>query len=343
MRKVTFVLPANNVSGGARVTVEMANRLLKRGYDARIACRVTEDGMRDLLRRLWLTKIKAYKNRNWFGRFKGKIEEFQDLRAVDFSAGEVVIAVGIWTVRDVYDLDSRVIKVHYNHGFGVPEAEVTHSSWGLPMNIIAVAGTLVQRLEKVTGQKVIAVIPNGLDPGEYFVERDIRRDGVGIMYSSHPNKAPGDIIRLMPILEKEFPDIPHYIFSSHRRPRSLDTGAFVRYPSVEEARRIYNRSLIWLSTSIEEGFGLPILEAMACGCAVVSADNLGARELINDGGNGFIVPVGDLDAFQTVIRRLVSDHALRESITREGLETVTRFTWEDAVEKMDAFLKQMQA
>ena len=343
-RKVTFVLPGRNRSGGVRVTVEMANRLLRLGYDVRIAYRakrwLTPAWSWALLQDAWL-KAKGYTCTDWIDEFEGRLEMFFDLRALEFSTGEVVIAVGMYTVHDVNSLDSGVKKVRYNHGFSVGVTELTQSAWGLPMSTIVVASTLIPRMEKLSGQKVHAVVPNGLDRNEYFVESGIRRDGIGIMFSSHPNKAPESIIQLVRRLREKWPDIPHYYYGTDARPKGLESGTYVRYPSVAEARRIYNKSLVWLSTSREEGFCLPILEAMACGCAVVSADNLGALELIRNGENGFLVPIDRIDPFMEKIAVLLKSSELRERIVERGCETVRSFAWEEAVDRMDSFLKRI--
>jgi len=342
MPKVTFVLPGRGRSGGVRVTVEMANRLLRLGYDVRVAYRtspmLTRDWFKDILKNFVDYKIQKLTNTDWLDKFNGRSKKYSNLSGVRFAEREVVIAVGTHTVRDVYRLTGGVIKVRYNHGLSLDNPELTEHVWGLPMTTVTVSNTLVSRLEELCGAGVAAVIPNGIDSSEYFVENGAARDGVGFMYSSHPIKRPEDMICFAQDLGAEMPGIPQYYFGTDPRPTGLEQGTYVRYPSVAEARKIYNRCLVWISTSLGEGLPGPILEAMACGCAVVSADNLGAKELIKDGKNGFLVPVGDIEAFVTTVRRLIADPGLRERIVGSAFNTVKKFSWEKAVEKMDTFL-----
>lgn len=342
---VTFVLPGRGRSGGVRVTAEMAGRLLELGYSVRIAYRIkpkfTAQWFKDGLRNYVHQKMSGPDNTDWLYRFRGELVPFSNLSGVRFSPGEVVVAVGTHTVKEVYELKENVVKVRYNHGFSLESPAATSFAWGIPMLTIAVSNTLVPRLEGLSGGSVSAVVPNGIDQGEYFIEEKVVRNGVGFMYSSHPVKCPRDMVSFARNFGEMMPHIPQYYFGGDPGPKGLDRGRYVRYPSVAEARGIYNKALVWISTSRAEGFGLPLLEAMACGCAVVSADNLGAREIIRDGENGFLAPVGDIDAFIEIVRRLIEEPALRATVVGSARDTVKKFTWENAAEKMDAFLKQV--
>ena len=81
-----------------------------------------------------------------------------------------------------------------------------------------------------------------------------------------------------------------------------------------------------------------ILEAMACGCAVVATDCGAAREVIDDGENGFLVNVGDTQEIADKVRRLLGDRGLRRRIGRNALETAGRFTWERNVTELERAL-----
>lgn len=345
MRKITFVLPGRNRSGGVRATVEMANRLLGLGYDVRIAYHVhplfAPGWPLRLARNAWVKGILHLPHTDWVQNFKGKSEKFTDLRELRFSVGEVVIAVGVYTVHYVNQLKNDVIKVRYEHGFSMKTPELTRSALAIPMTTIAVSSTMIALIEELSKGSVSAIVPNGVDQSEYFIEDGVVRNGVGLVYSGDPVKSPQDAVHFVQELRARMPHLPQHYFGSFPKPREFRYGAYVRYPSVAHARRIYNKCLTWVSVSREEGFGLPILEAMACGCAVVSADNLGARELIRNGENGLLVPVGDIDGFCAAVHRLFTEPTLRENIVRAGLETVDKFSWENAVEKMNAFLKRL--
>lgn len=78
--------------------------------------------------------------------------------------------------------------------------------------------------------------------------------------------------------------------------------------------------------SLYEGFGLPPLEAMACGTPVVSSDRTALREALGDAA--LIVDPLETESIAEGIDRILSDHALRDHLRRRGLARSKAFTWE---------------
>src|SRR5688500_18577711 len=89
---VTFVLPGDGRSGGVRVTVIMANLLLSRGYNIRIACPYPASSLRNNLSRLATLVSGAQRNAGFLREFTGKIERYSRLDDLSFAPDEVVIA-----------------------------------------------------------------------------------------------------------------------------------------------------------------------------------------------------------------------------------------------------------
>lgn len=341
---VSFVLPRDNRSGGIRVSVKMANMLLLRGHSARILFRkwplVSANGLRDLLegsRLLFVPKDK----RGWFHFFNGRVDGFLDLNEVAFSPGEVVIAVGSYNIWQVDGLNAPVKKLRYNHGFPTEFSAELKAAWELKMPTITVSRTLVPRLESMSGEKVLAVIPNGVDLTDYFPMPGMARDGVGIIYSSHPNKAPGKIIELVDEVNRHFPGMPVYVFSTERRPPKLGVCEYHRFPSIDEARVIYNRCFAWLLTSNTEGLPGPVLEAMACGTPVISTANEGSAEIIDSGVDGILVPIGDIRGMIEGIGRLREDASLLDRFSKAALSRAQEYSWERAADKMERLLASL--
>jgi glycosyltransferase involved in cell wall biosynthesis len=76
--------------------------------------------------------------------------------------------------------------------------------------------------------------------------------------------------------------------------------------------------------SYREGLPKVLLEAAACGRAIVATDTPGCRDVVSDGENGLLVPVGDAAALAAAVRRLVDDSPLRREMGRCGRERVER-------------------
>jgi glycosyltransferase involved in cell wall biosynthesis len=75
-----------------------------------------------------------------------------------------------------------------------------------------------------------------------------------------------------------------------------------------------------------EGFGLPVIEAMASGCPVVASDIAALREVT--GGAAILVPPGNIDRLATALRDVVKSPELRRSLSEQGLSRSRDFSWD---------------
>lgn len=342
MANIAFVLPGDHRSGGVRVTVLMANLLLERGHGVRIVHPekrlFTKEGLKRIVHGVLNGKSG---NDGWFHQFHGSIESYGKLDELDFHEDAIVVAVGTYMVAEVREMTKPVRKVRFNHGFPARPDAAQEAAWHGPMTTITVSNTLVPRLQAQTGGSVWGVVPNGIDPDEYFADSSIPRDGIGALYNPHSNKAPENMIAVLRECHARWPDVPQRVFGTEGRPEGLEHVEYTRLPSVDAARGIYNRSKVWLLTSRTEGLPGVVLEAMACGCVVVSTDNEGSLEILRDGENGVIIPCDDTPAQVTAVGKILADEALKRRLADGALTTVKGFTWEKAADRMEAFLREL--
>lgn len=118
-------------------------------------------------------------------------------------------------------------------------------------------------------------------------------------------------------------------------------GPVERLPPLDELGMadFYRGCDIFVFSSHSEGFPAPPLEAMACGCAVVTTDCGGVREYAIPEQNCLIVPVNDPPALARALERLCTDTPLRQRLAQNGISTASRFTRDAPLARLQAFIE----
>ncbi len=112
------------------------------------------------------------------------------------------------------------------------------------------------------------------------------------------------------------------------------------YMEEEELVRIYNKAYIFVFVSLYEGFGLPPLEAMACGTPVILSRRASLPEV---GGNAALyVDPENVEEIAENIGKLIEDHNLWNHLRKSGLKRASEFTWEKSSEKVKEVITNLQ-
>lgn len=101
---------------------------------------------------------------------------------------------------------------------------------------------------------------------------------------------------------------------------------FTGYVPIEEIVDLYNLADVFVYPSFFEGFGMPPLEAMACGAPVVASNVTSIPEVVGDAG--LLIDPGDSDAVADAIRRVLDDEELAAELRAKGLARAAEFSWE---------------
>lgn len=100
---------------------------------------------------------------------------------------------------------------------------------------------------------------------------------------------------------------------------------FVLRPGRREVAQLLRESAIFVCPSWEEGFGMPGLEALACGAALATTDTKGSRDYAYDAETALVTPPRDPGALAASITRLLDDGALRARLTAAGRRRAARY------------------
>lgn len=164
--------------------------------------------------------------------------------------------------------------------------------------------------------------PGGADPERpyfFFVGNLTRRKNVPVLLEAHRRLDGGADLLIAGAPDYGAEDILAAVRGAGPRVRWLGSVDDL------ELARLYRHALALVYPSAFEGFGLPLLEAMAAGCPVVSTTGGALPEAAGDAA--VLVPPGDAGALAEAMRRVSADAALREDLVRRGRGRAAAFTW----------------
>jgi len=114
--------------------------------------------------------------------------------------------------------------------------------------------------------------------------------------------------------------------------RQLNVSDRIRFlPPSDDVMKFYAAADAYVGASLEDAFGLPVLEAMACGLPVIASVNAGASETIDDGSSGLLLrDPTDAAELAALIQKLVFDSLFRDLLGRNARKAAESYTWADS-------------
>lgn len=107
---------------------------------------------------------------------------------------------------------------------------------------------------------------------------------------------------------------------------------FLGFVPTDDLAGIYNLANVYVQPSVYEGFGLPVLEAMGCGCPVICGDNSSLPEIAGEAGE--YVDVSDHIAMAAAIEKIISlSSGQRAKITKKSIIQAAKFNWDQTAQK----------
>ncbi|PKN17325.1 MAG: hypothetical protein CVU71_16210 [Deltaproteobacteria bacterium HGW-Deltaproteobacteria-6] len=121
------------------------------------------------------------------------------------------------------------------------------------------------------------------------------------------------------------------LFRIARDSNYSDDIAFLDFVSMEELVLLYNAAKVFLYPSLYEGFGIPPLEAMACGVPVITSNTTSIPEVVGDAA--LLIDPTDGQALRCTLVKLLGDKALREELADRGVRQAHKFSWRKMAEE----------
>jgi len=118
-----------------------------------------------------------------------------------------------------------------------------------------------------------------------------------------------------------------------------DSVVFLGYVSDADLPLLYNLADLFVYPSLYEGFGIPPLEAMACGTPVVTSNTSSLPEAVGDAG--LMVRPTDVEGLAEAMAQVLTNPTMRADLSRRGLERAKLFTWQASAEKVLSIYRRL--
>ncbi len=352
--KITFVTMAPGLDGGSRTVAIYAGRLRDRGHEVQVVARHAEAfSARHILHSL-------LRGRGWPRRYRPDatyldqvgitplyVDRPGPVTEADVPEADVVIATwwetAEWVARFPPSKGSKVYFIQDHEVFPYLPVERVAATWRMPLHKIVVSRWLAD-LARTTYDQDASLVPNGVD-GQLFwapPRRKNRVPTVGLVYTVVPRKACELALEAFDLASRRIPELRLVAISSHeevpRLPLPPRAELHVRRPQAE-LRGLYASCDAWLFSSRTEGFGLPVLEAMACRTPVIATPAGAAPELLAEGGGILVRPEDPEDMARAIERIVALDEPDWLRLSDLAFATASRHNWDDATDRFEEALR----
>ena len=297
--KITFLLPYASMNGGIRVVSIYAKLLLDRGHEVNVVSVMQEPlTFRKKLRRLVNKKKwsfeKPAQGHTYFDKNDSSWTVLNHSGPIvddDLPDADVVVATWWKTAEWASQLDPKKgVRVYFCQGYEVHNTkyrERAEATYHLPMKMVCVSEWVRKQIRDLTGIYDQEIVPNGVDINQFYRPINIKRDSqcFGFVFSEEYIKGADIMIEALTLAKALKPEIRAVAFGSMPRSKAAELPAWVEFyesPPQDSIREIYSQCSAWLFGSRSEGFGLPILEAMACKTPVIATPAGAATDLVSD-------------------------------------------------------------
>jgi glycosyltransferase involved in cell wall biosynthesis len=264
--------------------------------------------------------------------------------ARDVPDADIVVATWWETASWVAALPpEKGAKVYFMQDYGVEGQELERivPTWRMPFHIVTISAWLQDLVREHVPDASIAVVRNSVDLERFNAPPRERRGvpRIGFAYRRDRNKGMDLLLAALALARREEPRIEAVAFgSSHYLVHMLDGIAFHDRPADAALPAIYASCDAWIFPSLSEGFGLPILEAMACRTPVIATPAGAAPDLITP-ECGILLPDYTPESMSRAILQIARmDPASWSAMSRAARAAVETYTWDDAARAFEAEL-----
>ncbi len=352
--RITFVLKLNLLNGGNRVISIIAKELVARGHEVHISTQPIQTlSLFRRLKKLLKTGKPPKKRRpnTFFDTISDRVHEMPEQRPVedgDLPDADVVVATWWETAPWVAALSpSKGAKAYFMQEYGAASQrfEDVTPTFALPFSFITLTQYLKNRIQAENPQADITIMKNAVDMSLFNSPQRPRNADprIGFIYRTLPSKGMDVALKALADIRTAIPNLRAVAIGT------ADAGLpdwvdVVVNPDDATLAETYRSCDLWLFPSRLEGFGLPIIEAMASRTPVISTRVGGAPDVISDGHDSLLVDIDDADAMaRKAIGLLTGPEDAWQRMAEAAAQNVAGHTWSDAVDVFEDALVRAAA
>jgi len=331
---IVYVMTHVGICGGTKIILQHANLLS------------------DLMQQV--TLISHFDKPNWFP-ISDNVQYLQIPFSKELAEGippcDVIIAT-YW--REISECVARKLApvIYFEQGdyhlfdwenVSDREKKYIFSQFQLPDFLFTVSSGAALQIKKLFGRDS-KVIHNGIDHNIFYPSTEIsaKNDSLHIMTIGSENslfKGISGIKKALQILNAK--GIPYeFIWVTPDTPQAAMGYIYVNPPQFKIAS-LLRTSDIYICNSLFESFSLPVLEAMTCGCAVITSENSGVKEYATDRENCLMVKMNSPKDIADKIIELHRNPDLRKLLIEKGNETADSYDWKNLAPQILAYYNEI--
>ena len=341
-KKINIILPGLGNSGGIIVIKKYAEMLSEVGWDVVIYSPVKaynlhryKSEFENLIHQIYCTIKTVLELRSkHYCKWIWSVSD-QTIRNADFTMAT------LWaTAFDVAKLDGKKgEKVYFVQDYEVwDNPALAKQTYFFPLKKIVISTWINERLEKELGIGPFPIVYNGMDENLYYKRNYVNKKCacLNFLMLNHKLEKKGvkEGITVFETIHEKYPMAQLSMFGMCDNSNVPEYVEYYQNPTKEKIKELYSSSDIFIFPSLEEGWGLTPLEAMACGCIVVGTETGFVLDLGIHEENMMISQPGDVDGMVHNIELLLEDSTLVEKIRKNAYVTVSKLNWESSRDKL---------
>lgn len=333
--EITYIMVWTKVCGGSKIILEYANRLAQKGHKINI---VTYDE--------YPSWYELYDKINFV-----RVPDNEDIeKYIPYS--DVVVPTSWKCIRKAIKANKGPVSFFEQGGSHLFEIDklnetkrkVVYDRIQLPAFIYTVSRYSADKLREIYGRDS-SVIYNALENSIFFPRKE-QRNGEKISITivgseDFKFKNVGEILEVIRELEQNYLIKLNWITQTEPKKYIEERKKAIINPEQNVIGDILRDTDIYICNSEYESFGLPTLEAMTCGAAVITTDTGGMRDFVVDGENALVINHHDKKDMKSKIENLINHRDLMNRIAHNGMVTASKFNWDNTIIQMEKYFRKI--